>query len=155
MIRLGSAGGGRGIGWFHDLRVTVPAAALLLLTTSARADEVRSMVTQAAVQHGVPVALAHGIVRVESRYRCDARNPRSSATGLMQVVRGTARQVGVTGDLTDCQTGLVAGMRYLRLAYAKARGSWCGTAALYYRGIGAKPRCRHGYARKVMREASK
>jgi soluble lytic murein transglycosylase-like protein len=131
------------------IRIVLLAVALAVPATAQAADIHRS-VTQAARAHGVPPALAHGVVKVESGYRCNARNRHSTAKGIMQVLDGTARGVGVHGNRLKCQTGLEAGMRYLREAYRKAQGNWCWAATLYNQGTGSRARC-NAYGRKVMR----
>jgi soluble lytic murein transglycosylase-like protein len=106
-----------------------------------------NLVTSMAEQHGVDPALAHAVVNVESGYNCAAKNPRSSATGAMQVLKGTARSVGVQGNLRDCRTGLEAGMRYLKHMVRLAGGSGCKAASAYNKGnVGG---CT-AYGRKVM-----
>lgn len=106
-----------------------------------------SLVTEAAHRHGVPAGIAHGVIHVESGYRCGARN--GAHYGLGQVAPATARSVGVHGNLFDCRTGIEAAMRYLRLALARG-GAGCAGVSLYNMGIYAKPRCT-GYGAKVMR----
>lgn len=115
--------------------------------------DLHAAITASAQKHGIPPALAHGVIRIESRYNCKARNPRSSATGLMQILPRTARGVGVNGNLHDCATNLEAGMRYLRQAYDAAHGNWCATASLFNRGTAASPICT-SYGRKVIQLAS-
>jgi soluble lytic murein transglycosylase-like protein len=110
--------------------------------------EVQKLVTQVAKEHGVDPALAHAVVQVESRYDCNAKNPKSTATGAMQVLRGTAREVGVTGNLRDCRTGLEAGMRYLKQAVTM-HGEGCRAATAYNQGLYTRSRC-NGYGRKVV-----
>ena len=117
----------------------------------AENSQVRAMVTASALQHNIPVGLAHGIVRVESGYNCRARS-RSGATGIMQTLRSTARGVGVGGSLTNCAQGLEAGMRYLQLAIA-LHGTGCAAASSFERGVYAPSRCT-SYGRKVMALAS-
>lgn len=112
---------------------------------------VADLITAAARRHGVPVALAHGVARVESGYRCHARS-HANARGAMQVLPATARSVGIHGNLYDCATGIEAGMRYLRLVIARG-GAGCAGVSLYERGLYARPVCT-GYGRKVMRLAS-
>lgn len=112
------------------------------------ADSVKQLVTAVAEEHGVPPALAHAIVQVESRYDCAAKNRHSTATGLMQTLKGTARSVGVTGDLRDCRNGLEAGMRYLKQA-VEEHGASCAAASAYNTGISRARRCT-AYGRKVM-----
>jgi soluble lytic murein transglycosylase-like protein len=108
---------------------------------------IHSMVTAAAVRHKIPVAIAHSIVKAESNYNCNARSP-AGAIGIMQTLTATARGVGVTGSLTDCQTSLEAGMRYLRQAL-DTHGTGCAGASAYERGIRSKPHC-SSYGRKIM-----
>ena len=106
-----------------------------------------NLVTSMAEAHGVDPALAHAVVKVESGYNCSAKNPRSTATGAMQVLKGTARSVGVQGNLRDCRTGLEAGMRYLKQMVQLAGGSGCAAASAFNRGnVGG---CT-AYGRKVM-----
>jgi soluble lytic murein transglycosylase-like protein len=106
-----------------------------------------NLVTSMAEAHGVDPALAHAVVKVESGYDCSAKNPRSSAAGAMQVLKGTARAVGVAGNLRDCRTGLEAGMRYLSRMVSLSGGSACAAATAYNRGsVGG---C-SAYGRKVM-----
>lgn len=110
-------------------------------------------VTAYAHKHRVPPALAHGVVKVESRYNCGAVNRSSRATGIMQVLPRTAKGVGVHGNLRDCATGLEAGMRYLRQAYEKSGGDWCLSAHYYNAGLYARAK-RSSYCRMVLAQAN-
>lgn len=111
---------------------------------------VYARVTNAALRHGVPPALAHGVARVESNYRCNAVG--GGAIGVMQVLPQTARGVGVHGNLKDCAVGIEAGMRYLRQALTRSGGNWCSAATAYNTGRMGTSRC-SGYGLKVMRSA--
>jgi hypothetical protein len=115
-----------------------------------RSSDLADAVTNAAKRNGVPVSLAHGVIRVESNYNCKAYN-RSGATGIGQVKPATARSVGVYGNLKDCATGIEASMRYLKVALARG-GQGCAGVSLYERGIYARPVCT-SYGRKVIRMA--
>lgn len=119
---------------------------------SVPAAPIRALVTNAAHRNGVPPRLLHGVVRIESGYRCHAYNRRGNAHGIGQVKPATARSVGVHGSLFNCSTGIEAAARYLRLALARG-GSGCAGVSLYERGVYARPRCT-AYGRKVMRMAS-
>lgn len=116
--------------------------------TVAESPAVIRLVNEVAVSTGVPPALAHSVVMAESQYDCSAYN--QGAVGIMQTLPRTARSVGVTGNLRDCRTGLVAGMRYLKQAIEK-HGLNCAGISAYNRGIFAKPRCT-AYGRKVLRQ---
>lgn len=93
------------------------------------------MIDAKAREHGVPVPLAHAVVRIESNY-----NPRAvggRALGLMQIKHATARGLGFTGsreDLFDPETNLEWGMRYLAGARRLAGGDLCGTVMRYQSG---------------------
>jgi hypothetical protein len=112
---------------------------------------IRGLVSAIAREEGVPLPLAHGIVRVESNYSCSAHN-RSGASGIMQVLPRTARGVGVYGNLHACSTGLRAGMRYLRQAFVRAHGNMCAAASLYNSGVAGSGRC-SAYGRLVLARA--
>lgn len=114
-------------------------------------SSIRNLVTKVAIKHNVPTRIAHAIVKVESGYRCNARS-RSGAVGIMQTLPATARDEGITGRLTDCATGLEAGMRYLS-RIVRSYGTGCAAMSLYERGIYAIPRC-SGYGQKVVRLAA-
>ncbi len=107
----------------------------------------RSYITRAALRHGLNPRLLHAIVRVESGGNCHAVSY-AGAVGVGQVKPATARSVGVYGNLKNCETGIEAAARYLKLAVQKG-GSGCAGIGLYERGVGATPRCT-AYARKVM-----
>ncbi len=122
----------------HDRRMVV----------GEQRSAIYAMVTRSAIEHGLPPALAHGIVRAESGYNCAAAN--QGALGIMQVKTATARSVGISGALRSCGAGLEAGMRYLRQAYEVAGGNPARAATLYNQGLAARPR-RSGYSQLVMR----
>jgi soluble lytic murein transglycosylase-like protein len=142
-------------------------AALVALTTIATTGEaearhrhhrhhrasgnVWSIVTQEARAAGVPVRIGHAIIKVESGGDCHARNPHSSAAGAGQLIRSTARAMGVR-NVFDCRQNISAAMRYLRAAINRG-GAGCSGVSLYNRGIGARPSCTE-YGRRVMRVAS-
>ncbi len=88
------------------------------------------------------------MILVESRYNCQAYNRRSRASGIGQVLPSTARAMGVHGSLMNCQNGLEAAMRYLKLAINRG-GTGCAGVSLYNRGVEAPPVCT-GYGRKVL-----
>lgn len=113
-------------------------------------SSIHNMVSNAASKHGVPVNIAHAVVKVESNYNCSARS-HAGALGIMQTLPATARGVGISGSLTNCSTGLEAGMRYLSQIVRK-HGTSCKALSLYERGMYAQPRCT-GYGSKVIRLA--
>lgn len=98
-----------------------------------------ALISKYAAAEGVPVALAHAVIRVESNYRTNARGS-AGEIGLMQIKPATARGMGFTGSakaLYDPATNLRWGMKYLGKAHQLGRGSTCGTILRYNAGHGA------------------
>jgi len=78
---------------------------------SARANEYAALIEMTATRYGIPSALLHAVIRVESSYNPTATSPKG-AVGLMQLMPGTAKRYGVT-DRTDPADNLNGGARYL------------------------------------------
>ena len=75
---------------------------------TSRYDDV---IAQAAERHRVPFRLVKAVVEVESGFRTDALS-RAGARGLMQLMPGTARDLGVI-DASDPAQCIDGGTRYL------------------------------------------
>lgn len=104
----------------------------------SRSSRVRfeDLIEDAAAKHGVPLALAHAVIRVESNYNPGARGS-AGEVGLMQIKPATARGLGYRGSvraLYDPATNLEWGMRYLAAAHKLASGDTCGTILRYNAG---------------------
>jgi soluble lytic murein transglycosylase-like protein len=118
-------------------------SALLIVSTSVKADtppeKFYALAEKYAQTHGLPSALVHAVIAVESGWRRDARN--GSSIGLMQITPSTARALGYRGstkDLYDPETNIRFGVQYLALAYERAGGDLCGTVSRYQSGIDAQ-----------------
>jgi len=133
------------------MRRAAAALVVVCLVSGALAKDVPDIVRQTAQRHGVPPKLAIGVARTESSFNCKATGG-VGERGAMQVRPQTARAVGVRGNLYDCATGIEAGVRYLKLALAKAGGDWGIAARLYNAGLGASRRISE-YSRKVLKAA--
>lgn len=72
-------------------------------------------IREAARQTGLPAALIDAVIRTESGYRPHAVS-RTGAVGLMQLMPGTAREMGVR-DRHDPRQNILGGSRYLRKMY--------------------------------------
>ena len=119
-----------------------PAAKAMKKTTKKTAGRSAydAIIAKHAASHGVPVALAHAVIRVESNYRANARG-RAGEVGLMQIKPATARMMGYTGSvkgLYDPETNILWGMKYLAKAHKLGGGDTCGTILRYNAGHGAK-----------------
>ena len=117
---------------------------LLLFTTSVDASP-QDILRKVAIRNNVPVALVLAVAKVESNFTCNISH--SGNIGILQVQPKTARAMGISGNLRDCETGAEAGVRYLKLAIG--RGINCSTISQYNKGIG-RPGCT-SYGRKVMK----
>lgn len=98
------------------------------------------IIARYASSYGVPLALAHAVVRNESNYQAHVRGS-AGEIGLMQIKLGTARGLGYTGSakgLYDPATNVQYGMKYLAQAQKLGGGSTCGTILKYNAGHGAK-----------------
>jgi soluble lytic murein transglycosylase-like protein len=84
----------------------------------------------AARRHGVPEDLFLRLVQQESGWNPSAKSHKG-ATGLAQLMPGTARLMGV--DIDDPQQNLDGGAKYLRKMYDKF-GSWRLALAAYNAG---------------------
>jgi soluble lytic murein transglycosylase-like protein len=122
---------------------------------SAPAGSIPAMVTDMARKSGVSPALAHAVVKVESRYRPNATGP-GGYIGLMQLSYQTAKGMGFRGSrkaLYEPTANLTYGMRYLAGAVAKSGGNTCAAVSKYQGGHGVRGVTRAGavYCAKVKR----
>lgn len=69
------------------------------------------LISAAAQRYGLPEALLHAVIEVESNYNPDAVSPKG-AVGLMQLMPFTARELGVA-DVRNPQHNIMGGARYL------------------------------------------
>lgn len=98
------------------------------------------IVARYARAYGVPVDLAHAVIKVESNYRVNARG-RAGEIGLMQIKPATARMMGYSGSakgLYAPETNIKYGMKYLGKAHKLGGGSTCGTILKYNAGHAAR-----------------
>ncbi|WOC16988.1 hypothetical protein MP213Fo_24880 [Pseudochrobactrum sp. MP213Fo] len=99
-----------------------------------------NIIARYASSYGVPLSLAHAVVRHESNYQPNVRG-QAGEIGLMQIKLGTARGLGYTGSakgLYDPAVNVQFGMKYLAQAQKLGGGSTCGTILKYNAGHGAK-----------------
>lgn len=124
-----------------DKPVAAVAAPPLAKTTSAaiaaRARSFKPDVARAAHRYDVSPALIDAIARVESRYDPRAVS-RTKASGIMQLMPGTARDMGV--ERGDPAANIRGGTAYLRLLLNRFDGDVVRTVAAYNAGPAAVAR---------------
>jgi hypothetical protein len=76
-------------------------------------DHLRPHFAAAADRYGLSESLLAAVAWTESRFRTDATSP-AGALGVMQLMPGTARDVGVA-DRSDPSQNVMGGARYLRM----------------------------------------
>ncbi len=114
------------------------------------------LVADAARRHDLDPALVMAVIGIESGFQPQAVSPKG-AQGLMQLMPGTARDLGVA-DPFDPAANLDGGSRYLSSLVARYDGDLAKALAAYNAGMGAV--ARHGgvppyaetrrYVRKVL-----
>jgi soluble lytic murein transglycosylase-like protein len=99
-----------------------------------------TLISKYAASYGVPVSLAHAVIKVESNYRPNVVGS-SGEIGLMQIKPSTARMMGYSGSskgLFNPETNIKYGMKYLAMAHSLGGGTTCGTILKYNAGHAAK-----------------
>jgi len=133
------------------------AVARTAVSVTAGAEEIRSLAVDAARRHGLDPDLVVAVAAVESGFRPTAVSPKG-AQGVMQLMPGTARDLGVTDPL-DAAANVDGGTRYLRDLLARFDGDLSKALAAYNAGPGAVARHQgvppyretRDYVKKVLR----
>lgn len=109
-----------------------------LPTSSQRNNDYTTLIANAALQTGLPAALLHAVIKVESNYNPHALSPKG-AKGLMQLMPATAKRYGVT-DRADPVANIHAGASYLRDLFKMFNNDLSLTLAAYNAGENAVKR---------------
>lgn len=133
------------------------AAAKAAVSATPDAAEIRRLAAEAARRHGLDPDLVMAVAAVESGFRPAAVSPKG-ARGVMQLMPGTARDLGVADPL-DPAANVDGGTRYLRDLLARFDGDLPKALAAYNAGPGAVTRHQgvppyketRDYVRKVLR----
>jgi soluble lytic murein transglycosylase-like protein len=159
-IAIGCAETAGASGWLPERATPVTGIEPGAGSEAHQLATLKPLVSDHAAKAGVPVALAHAVVRVESQY--DPRASYAGNYGLMQIRLLTARDLGYGGGIEGLfhpDTNLTFGMRSLAGALKIAGGDICRTVMKYQSGHYARifSRANARYCAKVkayMREAS-
>ncbi|MCP4642814.1 MAG: lytic transglycosylase domain-containing protein [bacterium] len=74
-------------------------------------DEIADLVTRYSKKYGLRESLVYAVIKVESNFSREATS-KKGASGLMQLMPGTARDMGVT-DINDPAQNIAGGTQYL------------------------------------------
>lgn len=96
-----------------------------------------NFVNEAAMLYNIPTFTIKGIIATESGFNPLAKATTTSATGLMQLVKGTAGDMGYAHSLmTDPRSNIMAGTKYLRWLMNTYKLTLNEAIQSYYAGAG-------------------
>jgi soluble lytic murein transglycosylase-like protein len=104
----------------------------------ANREKIQQMIREVSVRYRVDPALVRAVIETESNWNSKAVS-RKGALGLMQLVPGTAQQLGVSNAF-DPKQNLDGGVRYLRTLLQRYNGDLDRALAAYNAGPGAVDR---------------
>jgi soluble lytic murein transglycosylase-like protein len=107
-------------------------------STPLHTDKFTDLIADASRQHGVDSALVRALIHAESGFNPSARSHKG-AFGLMQLMPGTARDLGVR-DVTAVSQNIEGGVRYLAGLLQKFGGDITLATAAYNAGPGSVER---------------
>jgi soluble lytic murein transglycosylase-like protein len=99
---------------------------------TVRGEALRQIVREKAEKHNVDPALVSAVISTESNWNTSALSSKG-AQGLMQLVPGTARKLGVF-NVWDPEENVDAGVRYLRMLLERYNGDLPKALAAYNAG---------------------
>lgn len=97
-------------------------------------QEYEQMIQASAAKYGVSAALIKAVIQAESGYNPNAVS-RAGASGLMQLMPGTAKQLKVT-DTFNPRQNVDGGVRYLKFLLDTFKGDVTLALAAYNAGLG-------------------
>jgi soluble lytic murein transglycosylase-like protein len=104
----------------------------------ANREKITEMIREVSARYRVDPALVRAVIQTESNWNSNAVS-RVGAQGLMQLVPGTAQQMGVSNAF-DPKQNLDGGVRYLHSLLERYNGDLDKTLAAYNAGPGAVDR---------------
>ena len=134
---LAGSGAASGIA-SNTTRVSPVASPVLTAAAKANRGKIEEMIREVSARYRVDPALVRSVIETESNWNSTAVSSRG-ALGLMQLVPGTAQQLGVSNAF-DPKQNLDGGVRYLHTLLQRYNGDLDKALAAYNAGPGAVDR---------------
>ena len=120
--------------FMRDLKKDKQLRTKLQLASSVNPAEYDHIISTCATKYGVNPALIKAVIHAESGYNPNAVS-RKGASGLMQLMPGTARSLKVSNSF-DPKDNVEGGVKYLRFLLDTFRGDVSLAVAAYNAGLG-------------------
>jgi soluble lytic murein transglycosylase-like protein len=119
--------------FMRDLKKDRELRTKLKFSTSVNPAEYDQIISSCASKYGVSPSLIKAVIHAESGYNPNAVS-RKGASGLMQLMPGTARSLKVSNSF-DPQDNVEGGVKYLRFLLDTFRGDVSLAVAAYNAGL--------------------
>jgi len=119
-------------------QTSLEASPVLSVAEQANRAKIEEMIREVSARYRVDPALVRAVIQTESNWNSSAVS-RKGALGLMQLVPGTAQQLGVSNAF-DPKQNLDGGVHYLHMLLERYNGDLDKALAAYNAGPGAVDR---------------